>query len=429
MSERDVREWMRADWNARAKEDANYYVAFGRRDQGFEEFVSTGADVVRSLVAELRRLPTTRYERARRALEIGCGPGRLMLPLCAHFGEIHGVDVSDEMIGRARQNLKGIPHAHLHTGSGADLAQFADESYDFVYSYAVFQHIPSHDVIWSYLSEAVRVLRPLGIIRCQVNGLHKTQEEKSDTWSGAAFTGGMLRDFARTLGLQLLALEGEGTQYLWMTLRKPGPAVPPDRAPVLVRVTNAESSEPCAPASGRYAAIAVLVDGLPDTVDLNSLEVRVRGVAGSTTYIGPPAQDGLIQVNAVLPPSLKTGLAPIELWWNGALLAGGGMVRILPAPPMVPRLVSVTDGVNIVSGTKIVSGVVKVILEDVADLRGFAGKVNGVPVTHVETFLTMPQVPRWEVNFHLPEATAPGPATLEIVVARRNLGRFEISVN
>ena len=58
---------------------------------------------------ELRRFAANANRRAWRALEIGCGPGRLMKPMSRHFGEIHGVDVSDEMIARARQNLRDIP--------------------------------------------------------------------------------------------------------------------------------------------------------------------------------------------------------------------------------------------------------------------------------------------------------------------------------
>src|SRR5580658_10893372 len=122
---------MRADWNARAGEDANYYVAFGRREQDEEEFFSTGADVVRDLESQLPRL---RAKSA--ALEIGCGPGRLLRPMSKHFAEIHGVDVSDEMIRLARERLRDIPHAHFHATNGASLGQFADESFEFVYSYA-----------------------------------------------------------------------------------------------------------------------------------------------------------------------------------------------------------------------------------------------------------------------------------------------------
>ena len=48
--------------------------------------------------------------------------------------------------------------------AGRDLAAFADESFDLVYSYAVFQHIPSRDVVMQYLREARRVLKPGGLL-------------------------------------------------------------------------------------------------------------------------------------------------------------------------------------------------------------------------------------------------------------------------
>ena len=76
---------MRADWNERAREDAHYYVAFGRRDQDDSEFLSTAADVVRDLEGELKRMPAETPRSSRRALEIGCGPGRLMRPMSRHF--------------------------------------------------------------------------------------------------------------------------------------------------------------------------------------------------------------------------------------------------------------------------------------------------------------------------------------------------------
>ena len=54
-SENSVSERMRADWNQRAREDAHYYVAFGRKGQDDEEFFATAGDVVRTLEESLKQ--------------------------------------------------------------------------------------------------------------------------------------------------------------------------------------------------------------------------------------------------------------------------------------------------------------------------------------------------------------------------------------
>src|SRR5580698_4043752 len=212
---RSVSERMRADWNQRAREDAHYYVAFGGRDQDEAEFLATAADVLRSIEAELKRLPARANRRAWRALEIGCGPGRLVKTLSRHFGEIHGVDVSDEMIVLARERLADIPHAHFHANDGSSLGQFADDSFEFVYSYAVFQHIPSRDVVAEYMRETARVLKPGGVFHGQFNGLAHPGD--ANTWSGVSFSAADIRAFTREHGLELLNLDGETTQYMWTT--------------------------------------------------------------------------------------------------------------------------------------------------------------------------------------------------------------------
>jgi ubiquinone/menaquinone biosynthesis C-methylase UbiE len=111
---RPIEEKMRTDWNERARTDAYYYVATGRRHQEKAEFLSTAASVVALLRSTLNRVRTEASPRARRVLEIGCGPGRLMLPISQLVGEIHGIDVSDEMISLAREHFRDVPSAHLH---------------------------------------------------------------------------------------------------------------------------------------------------------------------------------------------------------------------------------------------------------------------------------------------------------------------------
>src|SRR5947208_15283373 len=120
MSDNDLSRRMRAEWNERAREDAHYYVAFARRGQDEDEFFATAAEVVRGLEDELKRLPPG-DRRARRALEIGCGPGRLMKPMSWNFSEIHGVGVSDEMIRLAAEQLVNLPHAFPRSTDGTDL--------------------------------------------------------------------------------------------------------------------------------------------------------------------------------------------------------------------------------------------------------------------------------------------------------------------
>src|SRR5579883_3378433 len=271
----DTLERMRADWNRRAAEDAHYYVAFGRRKQDEEEFFATARDVVRGLTAELPRLAARDA-----ALEIGCGPGRLMRPMARYFGEIHGVDVSDEMIRLARERLRDIPHAHPQRASGSDLAAFPEARFNFVYSYAVFQHIPSREVVFQYLREAWRVLKPGGVLRCQLNGLPATAKQY-DTWSGVRIAPEEVRSFAREQGFQLLALEDIWTQYMWVTMRKPVVQAHGLRAgdPAIRNISNALTGEPAVPNSGPSAAISIFVSHWPAGVDLNGLAVTADGLA------------------------------------------------------------------------------------------------------------------------------------------------------
>jgi SAM-dependent methyltransferase len=411
MDDPNVLERLRADWNERAAEDAYYYVAFGRREQDDDEFFATAADVVRNLTAELKRLPSRDA-----ALEIGCGPGRLMRPMSRFFGEVHGIDVSDEMIRLARERLRDTPNAYPRHGSGSDLSMFPDGKFDFVYSYAVFQHIPSRDVVLNYLREARRVLKPGGILRCQLNGLPATAKQY-DTWSGVRISADEIRRFAREECLQLLALEQVSTQYMWITCRK--------RAAVRIRnISNAYTGEAVAPASGPLAALSLWIEGLPAASDLNTLEVLADGRPCRVIYIGEPESGGLSQVNIALPEGLRTGLVPVEV--RG--VCDPGWIRIMPPGPSIPRILSLTDGVNLLSGNRIVTGSVKVTMSDVTEASVFHAKVDDLDALDIDAFCTDPALQRYEFNFRVPEAIRPGPHNVWITIGRRAFAPYGIEV-
>jgi SAM-dependent methyltransferase len=423
----DVSEQMRADWNQRAREDAHYYVAFGGRNQDEDGFLATAAQVVTSLEWELKRLPREANRRSWRALEIGCGPGRLLKPMSRHFGEIHGVDVSDEMIALARQRLQSIPHAHAHATNGASLALFADESFDLVYSYAVFQHVPSRDVVLEYMRETQRVLKPGGIFRAQFNGLSPT--DQPDTWHGISFSPQDIRDFTGAHGLQLLALEGVHTQYMWTTWRKAASGDAPERSgqTAIRRIANAATSEPLAPQSGPFAALSLMVQHLPPAADLNSLHVAIDARNATLVFVGPE-DSGLQQVNVMLPEGTRSGLVPVDLRYRGEALCPAAYVRVIPTGPPVPRVLAVTDGIHIVEENRTRSGIVKVQLQEVLHSELIAADIDGVPVKNLEVFRTDPLHPRHEVNFQIPDGLAPGRHELRIHIGRRLLMPRELTI-
>jgi SAM-dependent methyltransferase len=430
MDDPKVLDRMRADWNQRAGEDANYYVAFGRREQDDEEFFATAKEIVIALEMDLKRL------RGRdAALEIGCGPGRLMRPMSRHFAEIHGVDVSDEMIRLARERLRTTPNAHAHSSSGSDLAPFPDEKFDYVYSYAVFQHIPSRDVVLQYLREARRVLKTGGILRCQINGL-PPHARQYDTWSGVRFSPAEIAGFAAGEDLQLLALEQIWTQYMWITCRKrpagwteslAGRTVDPNAARIR-NIGNARSGEAVAPASGLFASLAVFVRHLPDECDINHLTLTADGKTCRLTYLGEPESDGATQVNGTLPEGLRTGIVPIELQWLGQPVCAPGWMRIiLPGPP-TPRIMELTDAINLLSGNRIVTGLVKVTMREVTHPEEFRATVSGRESALPEFFCVDPILQKFEFNFRLPEGLAKGAHEVRTRLGRREFAPLPIEV-
>jgi ubiquinone/menaquinone biosynthesis C-methylase UbiE len=99
--------------------------------------------------------------RGGRLLEVGCGPA-LMAPELAAMGfEVHGVDVSGEMVRRARQRMAGHPlerRCHFAPGDFERL-QHPDAFFDAVLAMGVLEYLPAYGAA---LRGAARVLKPGG---------------------------------------------------------------------------------------------------------------------------------------------------------------------------------------------------------------------------------------------------------------------------
>ncbi len=271
------------------------------------------------------------------------------------------------------------------------------------------------------------MLKPGGILRCQLNGL-PPHARQYDTWSGVRITPQELTTFARDNDLQLLALEQIWTQYMWITCRKRDAGSAPAGPARIRNISNALTGEAVAPAAGPMAAISLWVESLPADCSLNDTGITADGLPCRLTYIGEPEADGVAQVNAFLPEGLRTGLAPVALAWRGRPLCPPAWVRIMPAGPAVPRVTTVTDGVNLLSGNRIVTGSVKVTMIEVTHPDQFRATVDGVDALDIDSFCADPIGQRYEFNFRLPESIRSGPHQVRITLGHRVLAPLPIEV-
>ena len=208
---------MRQDWDARARENARYYVNTAREDWTDEEFFASGErTVAEEILTDMVNICQGKDPKEMRVLEIGCGTGRVTRALANLFGEVHAVDVSGEMVELARKALADTPGAHVYRNNGADLAVIPVGGFDFAFSSIVFQHIPSREIVENYVREVHRLLRPGALFKFQVQGDATLQTSPDDTWLGAAFSDEEAVAMAQRCGFEPRYRHGAGGQYFWL---------------------------------------------------------------------------------------------------------------------------------------------------------------------------------------------------------------------
>ncbi len=102
-----------------------------------------------------------------RALDFGCGVGRLSQALAERFQEVVGVDIAESMVAKAREFNRHGSRVQYVVHANDDLSCFEDRMFDLVYSVITLQHIPP-EAAAAYIREFFRVLRPGGVALFQV---------------------------------------------------------------------------------------------------------------------------------------------------------------------------------------------------------------------------------------------------------------------
>jgi SAM-dependent methyltransferase len=101
-----------------------------------------------------------------RALDFGCGAGRLSNGLAAHVDTVVGVDIAQSMVDEANR-INRFPDRVSFTSYDGHRLPFDDESFDSVVSLISIQHSPPA-VQLACLVEMHRVTRPGGVLVLQI---------------------------------------------------------------------------------------------------------------------------------------------------------------------------------------------------------------------------------------------------------------------
>lgn len=231
---------MQAFWDARAKENALYFVdnQVDYNSPDADRFWAQGQRTVDTILNTLG----VRLDPEDEVVEVGCGVGRLTRVLAERARSVRAVDVSAEMLARAREASPDLDNVTWIHGDGATLTGIEDASADACFSHVVFQHIPDPAVTLGYVREMGRVLRPGGWAGFHVSndprvhrppgGLRRLRDralaalgraprgQTDPAWLGSAVDLGELRAAAEEAGLSVERVENPGTQFCFVLLRR-----------------------------------------------------------------------------------------------------------------------------------------------------------------------------------------------------------------
>lgn len=151
------------------KEEKQYWEQAAASDNVMDNYIIDKAVTIEQCLDAI--LPEISSAKTGTIIEIGCGVGRLALPIAKLWDQatVIGIDISPSMIKLAKQASKamgGQDNVSFLVGNGRTL-KAADESVAAVYSMVTFQHIPN-DAKEGYIREAARVLQPGGVLRFQI---------------------------------------------------------------------------------------------------------------------------------------------------------------------------------------------------------------------------------------------------------------------
>jgi 2-polyprenyl-3-methyl-5-hydroxy-6-metoxy-1,4-benzoquinol methylase len=102
----------------------------------------------------------------RTMLDVGCSTGTLVRTLIAHGYDAYGIDISEDLVNKARElarNSFGQDLSGRFSTENFLRHEFGDQKFDFIHSNDVLEHIHWDEAI-DFLSKCHRLMRPGGVL-------------------------------------------------------------------------------------------------------------------------------------------------------------------------------------------------------------------------------------------------------------------------
>lgn len=135
-------------------------------DDSLREFFQSGEDHIDRVFDAIVSRVDSNFDPSL-AIDFGCGPGRLVLPLARRCQMAIGVDVSQSMLDETCKNANRNGIKNCETVLSDDTLSHVRSDTDFVHSFIVFQHIPTERGLF-LMSRLLDKLRPGGIAALHV---------------------------------------------------------------------------------------------------------------------------------------------------------------------------------------------------------------------------------------------------------------------
>ncbi len=212
---------MRGFWNKLAVENARYFsnplTPSGKDATEFEVRETGLADYKRHIQGDDLLKEGLDKFRDNIVLDLGCGIGRMTEFMADDFRQVCGVDISDTMIESARKRLAGKNNVELKLAQGNSIP-YPNDHFNLVFSYSMFQHFPTEQLIKENLEEIYRVLKPGRIAKIHLRtglGTYKWY-----WFYGVAIAPEVAKEIAEKCGFRILKSEVQNVKNLWLTLQK-----------------------------------------------------------------------------------------------------------------------------------------------------------------------------------------------------------------